>query len=112
MRCIIATICQRHDAPLLLHRAGKRRLAGDTSRAATSDEVKDLRREAGALKECVADLTLENRLLSEATGPSHADHFSYLGNPMRQCSWRGYGSEREYLATPAGLRTHMHDTRW
>src|SRR3981081_272842 len=28
--------------------AGKKRLAGDTARAATSDEVKDLRREAGA----------------------------------------------------------------
>ena len=41
--------------------AGKRRLAGDTARAATSDEVKDLRREASALKEVVADLTLENR---------------------------------------------------
>ena len=26
--------------------AGKKRLAGDTARAATSDEVKDLRREA------------------------------------------------------------------
>ena len=39
--------------------AGKRRLAGDTTRAATTDEVKDLRREAGALKEVVADLTLE-----------------------------------------------------
>ncbi len=43
--------------------AGKRRLAGDTARAATSGKVKDLRREAGALKEAVADLTLENRLL-------------------------------------------------
>jgi transposase len=31
--------------------AGKRRLAGDTARAATSGEVKDLRREATALKE-------------------------------------------------------------
>ena len=30
--------------------AGKKRLAGDTARAATSDEVKDLRREATALK--------------------------------------------------------------
>ena len=40
--------------------AGKRRLAGDTARAATSGEVKDLRREAIALKEVVADLTLEN----------------------------------------------------
>jgi transposase len=45
--------------------AGKRRLAGDTARAATSDEVKDLRREAQALKEVVADLTLENRLLKK-----------------------------------------------
>ena len=46
--------------------AGKRRLAGDTARAATTDEVKDLRREASALKECVADLTLENRLLKKS----------------------------------------------
>ena len=46
--------------------AGKRRLAGDTSRAATPDEVKDLRREAQALKEVVADLTLENRLLKKS----------------------------------------------
>ena len=45
--------------------AGKRRLAGDTVRAATSDEVKDLRCEAQALKEVVADLTLENRLLKK-----------------------------------------------
>jgi hypothetical protein len=41
-------------------------LAGDTARAATTGEVQDLRREARALKECVADLTLENRLLRKA----------------------------------------------
>src|SRR6476661_9809158 len=46
--------------------AGKKRLAGDTARAATSDEVKDLRREAGALKEVVAELTLENRVLKKS----------------------------------------------
>jgi transposase len=46
--------------------AGKKRLAGDTARAATSDEVKDLRREAGALKEVVAELMLENRLLKNS----------------------------------------------
>ena len=46
--------------------AGKRRLAGDMARAATSDEAKDLRREAQALKEVVADLTLENRLLKKS----------------------------------------------
>jgi transposase len=46
--------------------AGKRCLADDTARAATIDEVKDLRREASALKECVADLTVEKRLLKKA----------------------------------------------
>ena len=46
--------------------AGKRRLAGDTARAATSDEVKNLRRESTAPKEVVADLTLENRLLKKS----------------------------------------------
>lgn len=46
--------------------AGKRRLSGDTARQATSPEVKDLRSEAVALKECVADLTLENRLLKKS----------------------------------------------
>ncbi len=42
--------------------AGKRRLAGDTVRAATIDEVGDLRREARAPKEWVADLTFDNCL--------------------------------------------------
>ncbi len=46
--------------------AGKKRLAGDTAREATSDEVKGLRREAVALKEVVADLTLDNRLLKKS----------------------------------------------
>ena len=41
-------------------------MAGDTARAATSDEVNDLRREAMALKEVVADLTLENRVLKKS----------------------------------------------
>ena len=45
--------------------AGKRRLAGDTARAATSSEVTDLRREARQLKEVVAEQTLELRLLKK-----------------------------------------------
>ena len=45
--------------------AGKKRLAGDTARQASTGEVKDLRAEATALKELVADLTLENRLLKK-----------------------------------------------
>jgi len=44
--------------------AGKQRLAGDIVRAATSDEVKDLRRETRDLKEVVAEQTLEIRLLN------------------------------------------------
>ena len=70
----IAELCRREGiAQNLYYRwskdfleAGKKRLAGDTARAATSDEVKDLRREATALKEAVADLTLENRLLKKS----------------------------------------------
>ena len=46
--------------------AGKQRLAGDTVRAADTDEVKDLRREARDLKEVVAEQTLELRLLEKA----------------------------------------------
>ena len=70
----IAELCRREGIAQSLYytwskefmEAGKRRLAGDTARAATSDEVKDLRREARDLKECVADLTLENRLLKKS----------------------------------------------
>lgn len=46
--------------------AGKRRLAGDTSRAANSDEVRDLRKEARDLKEVVAEQMLENRLIKKS----------------------------------------------
>ncbi len=46
--------------------AGKRRLAGDTARAATSSEVTDLRREARALKEVVAEQASELRLLKKS----------------------------------------------
>jgi len=78
----IAELCRREGiAQNLYYRwskdfleAGKKRLAGDTARAATTDEVKDLRREATALKEVVADLTLENRLLKKSvTGDGESD---------------------------------------
>ncbi|MBB4199997.1 hypothetical protein GGD83_003824 [Rhodoblastus sphagnicola] len=46
--------------------AGKRRLTGDTARSANTEKVKALKREAQALKEAVADLTLENRLLKKS----------------------------------------------
>ena len=59
----------------------------DTARAATSDEVKDLRREATALKEVVADLTLENRLLKKgvtADGELRNEAVAWTGNPHRK----------------------------
>ena len=46
--------------------AGKKRLSGDTERQATSGEVTGLKREMRDLKEVVADLTLENRVLKKS----------------------------------------------
>ncbi len=46
--------------------AGKKRLAGDTVREATSDEVKELRAETSALKETLGELVMENRLLKKS----------------------------------------------
>jgi len=46
--------------------AGKKRLAGDTAREATSDEVRGLRSEAQQLKELLAEVLLENRLLKKS----------------------------------------------
>jgi transposase len=70
----IAAICRREGIAESLYyswskeflEAGKKRLAGDTARSATSDEVKVLRRESRDLKEALADLTLENRLLKKS----------------------------------------------
>jgi transposase len=46
--------------------AGKKRLAGDTSREATSNEVKELRAQSSALKETLGELLMENRLLKKS----------------------------------------------
>ena len=70
----IAELCRREGIVQNLYyrwskeflEAGKKRLAGDTARAATSGEVMERRREASALKEVVAELTLENRLLKKS----------------------------------------------
>ena len=70
----IAELCRREGIAEGLYyswskeflEAGKRRLAGDTARAATTGEVKDLRRQAQELKEVVAQQALELRLLKKA----------------------------------------------
>jgi transposase len=70
----IAALCRREGIAESLYyawskeflEAGKRRLAGDTARAATNDEVKVLREEARSLKEAVAEQALELRLLKKS----------------------------------------------
>jgi len=77
----IAELCRREGINQNLYyrwskeflEAGKKRLAGDTAREATSPEVKALRREAAELKEVVAELTLENRLLKKSMTGDGAD---------------------------------------
>src|SRR4051794_6237886 len=69
----IAALCRRESIAESLYyawskeflEAGKRRLAGDTARAATTDEVKVLRHEARTLKEVVAEQALELRLMKK-----------------------------------------------
>lgn len=71
----VATICRKHGiAESMFYKwnkefleAGKKRLAGDTSREATSDEVTELRKENGKLKEMVADLMLRHDILKKST---------------------------------------------
>ena len=70
----IATPCRREGVADSLYyswskeflEAGKKRLAGDTARQATSNEVKSLRAEARDLKEALAEQMLENRLLKKS----------------------------------------------
>ena len=70
----IAELCRREGIAESLYyswskeflEAGKRRLAGDTARSATTDEVKTLRRETQDLKEVVAEQALELRLLKKS----------------------------------------------
>jgi len=70
----IAALCRREGIAESLYyswskeflEAGRHRLAGDTARQATAPEVRELRTEAAALKEVVAELTLENRLLKKS----------------------------------------------
>ena len=70
----IAELCRREGINTNIYyrwskeflEAGKKRLAGDTVREATFDEVKNLRAEGSALKETVAQLLMENRLLKKS----------------------------------------------
>ena len=70
----IAALCRREGIAESLYyswskdflEAGKKRLAGDTARQATTSEGTGLKRDARDLKELVAELSLENRLLKKS----------------------------------------------
>jgi transposase len=70
----IAALCRREGIAESLYyswpkeflEAGKRRLAGDTARAASTDKVKTLRQEARTLKEVVAEQAIELHLMKKA----------------------------------------------
>ena len=78
----IAELCRREGIAQSLYykwskeflEAGKKRLSGDTERQATSSEVKELRREMSTLKEALADILLENRLLKKSMIADGDDH--------------------------------------
>ncbi len=70
----VAEICRREGInPNIYYRwskefleAGKKRLMGDAVREATSSEVQAMKAENEALKQLVAELSLENRLLKKS----------------------------------------------
>jgi transposase len=70
----IAELCRREGIAQSIYykwskkfmEADKRRLSGDTARAASTGEVTAHRREAWELKEVVAEQTLELRLLKKS----------------------------------------------
>lgn len=70
----IAELCRREGIAQSLYykwskeflEAGKARLAGDTKRQATSEDVSDLRAENEQLKQLVAELILKNRVLKKS----------------------------------------------
>ena len=72
----ITELCRKHGIQSSIYYkwskafldAGKNGLTRDTHRDATTDEVRRLREENGALKEAVADSVLENQKLKKSLG--------------------------------------------
>jgi transposase len=70
----ISEICRKHAIHVNMYykwskefmEAGKKRLHGDTVREATGGEVAELRKENSELKELVAELTLQVRILKKS----------------------------------------------
>ena len=89
----IAALCRREGIAESLYyswskeflEAGKKRLAGDTARQATSNEVKTLRAETRNLKEALAEQMLENRPLKKSRIGDGGDEEGDIPHPK---SWR------------------------
>lgn len=70
----VAEICRREGLNTNIYyrwskeflEAGKKRLAGDITREATAPEVQSIKSENEALKQLVAELSLENRVLKKS----------------------------------------------
>ena len=70
----IAELCRREGLHQNLYyrwskeflEAGKKRLAGDTERLASRDDVSELRKESAQLEAALAEILLENRLLKKS----------------------------------------------
>jgi transposase len=70
----VAEICRREGINTNVYyrwskeflEAGKKRLSGDTLREATAPEVQSMKAENEALKQLVAELSLENRVLKKS----------------------------------------------
>ena len=98
----VSELCRREGIAANLYRwskefleAGKKQLAGDTVREATSDEVKELRAENRALKEVVAEVTLDNRVLKKGlTGAGEEDA---TGGERHRRGWRSSAWSREQI---------------
>ena len=70
----VAELCRKHGISEPTYykwnkefiEAGKKRLSGDEAREATSDEVKELRKENTALKESLADLVIRYDIVKKS----------------------------------------------
>jgi transposase len=77
----VADLCRREGISQSIYykwskdfmEAGKSRLAGDTKREATREDVSDLRSENEQLKQVVAELVLTNRVLKKSVLGSESE---------------------------------------
>ena len=117
----IAELCHREGISQGLYykwskdfmEAGKKRLTGDTARAANTDEVKELRREAKDLKEVVAEQALELRLLKKACSGMGRPRMRYAASEkleIIQLVEESHLSARQALAKLGIPRTTFY--RW